>query len=268
MEIAADFASDRARAASDLLYRCWQDGSAIVQLPEAARPSTRADGYRIQAMLEARSAAPLFGWKIAATSGAGQAHINVDGPLAGRILAERVIPLGETVPVGANRMRVAEPEFAFRFSRDLPPRPSPYGVAEVMDAVEALHLAVEMPDSRFLDFTVAGAAQLIADNACAHHFVLGPRAPSHWRDLDLRTHEVRARLEGDAERVGSGAAVLGDPRDALTWLVNELSSLGITTRAGQIVTTGTCMQPLPLVPGAHVEVDYGALGRMSVTFGA
>ena len=33
------------------------------------------------------SAGNLFGWKIAATSEAGQKHINVDGPMAGRILA-------------------------------------------------------------------------------------------------------------------------------------------------------------------------------------
>ena len=33
--------------------------------------------------------------------------------------------------------------------------------------------AIEIPDSRFADFVSAGAAQLIADNACAHLFVLG-----------------------------------------------------------------------------------------------
>ena len=45
--------------------------------------------HAIQACLERRSAFPLFGWKIAATSLDGQRHIGVDGPLAGRLLAER-----------------------------------------------------------------------------------------------------------------------------------------------------------------------------------
>ena len=36
----------------------------------------------------------LFGWKIAATSRAGQQHINVDGPLAGRLLADRAFESG------------------------------------------------------------------------------------------------------------------------------------------------------------------------------
>ncbi|OYX65958.1 MAG: hypothetical protein B7Y95_23925, partial [Rhizobiales bacterium 32-66-11] len=44
----------------------------------------------IQARLAAHSAAPPFGWKIAATSREGQAHIGVDGPLAGRLLVREI----------------------------------------------------------------------------------------------------------------------------------------------------------------------------------
>src|SRR5688500_13794657 len=154
------------------------------------RPRTRQEGYAIQARLEARSAAPLFGWKIAATSTAGQAHINVDGPLAGRLLREKAFDSGATVPFGANHMRVAEAEFAFRMGRDLPPRAVGYTTHEVLDSVSALHPAIEIPDSRYDDFTIVGAPQLIADNACAHLFVLGPEAPASWRDLDLVEHVV------------------------------------------------------------------------------
>ena len=91
-------------------------------IAEPILPATRARGYAVQALLERAAHDPLFGWKIAATSAAGQAHINVDGPLAGRILAERVVPEGVPVRLGANRMRVAEVEFAFRMGQDLSPR--------------------------------------------------------------------------------------------------------------------------------------------------
>ena len=64
-------------------------------------------------------------------------------------------------------MRVAEVEFVFGMKHTLPPRKDPYALAEVMQAVEALYLGVEVPDSRFLRFETVGAAQLIADNACA-----------------------------------------------------------------------------------------------------
>jgi 2-keto-4-pentenoate hydratase len=249
-----------AQAASDVLWRHWRAGTVLDALPEACRLETRAEGYAVQALLERRSARPLFGWKIAATSAAGQAHINVDGPLAGRLLAEMVAEDAATLPFGANRMRVAEAEFAFRMGRDLPPRDAAYTMEEVMAAVASLHPAIEVPDSRFADFTRAGAAQLIADNACAHQFVLGPATGADWRGMDLAAHPVRGSVDG-AVAEGRGANALGDPRLALAWLANELSGLGVTLAADQVVTTGTCVVPMPVAPGVQVVADLGILGR-------
>jgi 2-keto-4-pentenoate hydratase len=157
-------------------------------------------------------------------------------------------------------MRVAEAEFAFRMGADLPPRSRPYRADEVLAAVAALHPAIEVPDSRFEDFTLVGAAQLIADNACADYFVLGPAAPAGWRAIDLSAHRVTGRVNDAPPAQGIGASVLGDPRDALAWLVNELSQLNVTLAAGQVVTTGTCLVPLTVESGDHVVADFGAIG--------
>ena len=161
-------------AASKTLHDHWRAGTKFAGLDDWLRPRDRIEAYAIQAGIEKYSSENLFGWKIAATSEAGQKHINVDGPMAGRILAETVIPDGGTASMAGNEMRVAEPEFAFRMRVDLPARTTPYTVQQVLDAVDTLHPAIEIPDSRFADFVSAGAAQIIADNACAHLFVLGP----------------------------------------------------------------------------------------------
>ena len=259
------------QAASDLLWHTWQSGAALDTLPAHCKPIDRAQGYAVQALLEPRSGRPLAGWKIAATSVAGQQHINVTGPIAGRLLAERVHAQGTALSLAGNRMRVAEPEFVFRMGRSLVPRAAAFTVDEVMAAVADLHWGIEVPDSRFTDFVSAGEPQLIADNACAHEFILGPQASVVWRSMDLSQHTVRASVQGVARsltREGSGANVLGDPRVALTWLANELRSLGITLVEGQIVTTGTCMQPLQLQAGDTVETDFGVLGRMQARFTA
>ena len=251
--------------ASDLLWDAWLAGRCVPALPDDFRPDTRAQGYAIQQRIERRSESPLVGWKIAATSKAGQAHINVDGPLAGRLLRERVRASGDTAPFGRHaQMRVAEAEFAFRMARALPPQSRPYAVDEVLGAVATLHPAIELPDSRFDDFTIVGAPQLIADNACAHYFVLGEASPETWRALDLVEHRVNGVVTGKLQREGKGANVLGDPRVALTWLANELSGLGITLDAGQVVTTGTCLVPLEIDAGDHVRMDFGTLGTVEV----
>jgi 2-keto-4-pentenoate hydratase len=256
---------DQIAAASRVLNDHWRAGTKFGGLDTSLRPRDRAEGYAIQAGIGKYSAGKLFGWKIAATSEAGQKHINVDGPMAGRILAETVIPDGGTAAMAGNEMRVGEPEFAFRMARDLAPRSSPYTVREVLDAVDTLHPAIEIPDSRFAEFVSAGAAQIIADNACAHLFVLGPPASADWRALDLVEERPVITL-GGKRFVGHGRNVLGDPRVALTWLANELRGLGLTLRAGEVVTTGTCHPPLPIQSGDLFEADFGALGRVSVAF--
>jgi len=248
------------------LWNHWQSGQRMRELPPACRPATRADGYAVQEQVMAVAGRTQFGWKIAATSGAGQRHIGVDGPLAGRLLDGQVFSSGATISLRGTQMFVAEPEFAFRMGRDLPPRAQPYDTAEVMAAVDTLHPAIEVPDSRFDDFARAGGPQLIADNACAHLFVLGPATAADWRSLDLAAHAVQARVEGRYERSGTGENVLGGPHVALTWIANELSALGMGLHAGHVVTTGTCMVPLEIVPGDRVFVDYGALGSVEARF--
>lgn len=255
---------DRHQRACELLWKAWQAGEAIEGLPVDLEPTTRREGYAIQAGLERFSAKPRIGWKIAATSVAGQKHINVDGPIAGRLLAEKMIADGGTVSIAANRMRVAEPEFAFTFARPLAPREKPYTVAEVMAAVGDLYLCIELPDSRFRDFTAVGGPSLIADNACARELVIGPRVIVDWRAIDLAAHVVHAKVGSRYARDGIGRNVLGDPRIAMTWLANEVTALGLTLGAGELVTTGTCAVPLEIEPGDDVMCDFGLLGRLSV----
>jgi 2-keto-4-pentenoate hydratase len=258
---------EQMRAASDLLYRNWLQESRIDALPADLRPKDRAEGYGVQALLEDHSKQPLFGWKIAATGAAGQAHIGVDGPLAGRLLAERVIEDGGICVLGNNLMKVAELEFAFRMADDLPPQDTPYEQQEVLDRVATLHPAIEIPDSRYNHFERVGLAQLVADNACAHLFILGAAVTVDWRPLDLAAQKPRAFLNGALAEEGLGARVFGGPAIALTWLVNELSRHGLTLRAGEVVTTGTCVKPLAIAKGNKVAGDFGPLGRVSVTIG-
>jgi 2-keto-4-pentenoate hydratase len=256
---------DQIAAASATLRDHWREGKKLGALEASLRPRDRAEGYAIQAAIEHGAAGNLFGWKIAATSEAGQKHINVDGPMAGRILSETVIADGGTASMAGNEMRVGEPEFAFRMAADLPPRSQPYTVQQVLDAVGTLHPAIEIPDSRFSDFVSAGAAQIIADNACAHLFVLGAPTASNWRALDLVEQRPVITLR-DKQFIGHGKNVLGDPRIALTWLANEVRQLGVTLRAGQIVTTGTCHPPLPIQSGDLFAADFGSIGKVSVAF--
>ena len=255
-------------ATAELIWSNWQAGTVVPDIPMGIRPGTRAEAYAAQRLMAAKSPGGTIGWKIAATSKAGQQHIGVDGPIGGRLLRAASHPSDATISLAGNRMRFAEPEFAFRVGRAIAPRTLPYTVAEAVAAMDGLLPAIEIPDSRLEHFVTAGAAQLIADNACGREFVAGEPTRADWRSLDLAAHAVRATVGGRYTRDGVGANVLDGPLLALTWLVNELSGLGIPLAAGEVITTGTCMPPLPVEPGDDVSIDFGVLGKVTARFKA
>ena len=142
----------------------------------------------MQAHYEASERAALFGWKIAATSIAGQQHIHVDGPLAGRIVAERVVPAGGSFTLAGNQMLVCEGEFAFRMGRDLTARCA-LTPAEVKDAVDdpaSRHRSAQLalPPFRGKPAPRNSSPTTPAPN----NFMLGEAAPDTWRSLDLVRH--------------------------------------------------------------------------------
>ena len=252
--------SKQAEEAGRIILACWTNGDVIEALPDECRPHTRAQGYAAQRALAAASGEGVVGWKIAATSTAGQRHINVDGPIAGRLLASRVHASPCAVAFGANRMAVAEAEFAFVMGDDLPAREHAWSVDEVLAAVATLHPAIELPDSRFADFTRAGGAQLAADNACAHELVLGPATAADWRSIDLAALPVTLAIDGQVATTGTGADALGDPRAALAWIANNHAAQGAALRAGDVVTTGVCGKPSAIAAGSRVVADLGPVG--------
>lgn len=254
--------------AADLLSAAWSADLQGDLLPVALAPTNRAQGYAIQRLIDTRLG-PAAGWKIAATSLAGQKHIAVSGPLAGPVFANRVQGPSATVSLRGNRMRVAECEVVFRMARDLPVREETYSMDEVLDAVDGIGPGIEVPDSRFAVFEKAGEAQLIADCACCRDMVLGDMLPIEGSDA--RLHQlaglrVQARVSDGRAFEGVGSNVLGDPAAALTWLANELNTQGLSLKAGQFVTTGACVVPIAVLPGQQVQADYDWLGTLGASF--
>ena len=247
--------------AARILWRAWMQGARLPSLPERCRPRDRAEGYAIQSELVRLSGQRVAGWKIAATSLAGQRHLNVDGPLAGPLLAG----VESTIDLRPNRMRLAEAEFAFRIAVPLPPRGSVYTYDEVKAATASAHPALELPDSRYDDVTSVGAPQLIADAACAWWAKVAETGVADWRDRDLDAHTVAVFKDGRLVAEGRGENV-GGPLRALTWVANELATYAGGLSAGDLVITGTCIEPVPIAPGERLRVDFGDLGAIEAAF--
>ncbi|MFP5022677.1 2-keto-4-pentenoate hydratase [Pseudonocardia phyllosphaerae] len=246
----------RADGTAGALWQAWTTGNRLAALPELLRPRTLAEGFAAQRRLSER-AGPSYGWKLAATAPAGQAHIGVDAPLPGPLFEVFRHTPGDVVPSDGLHMAVAEAEFAFRMGATPAPDAGP---DELRAAVAAVHCAVELPESRFDDFAAAGAPSLLADAACAGRFVLGPEIDG-GTGLDLSATPTTLSVDGGTV-TGSGAAVLGDPWAALSWLVAALPEYGLALEAGAVVTTGTTTTPVPVTAGARVRATFGADGAL------
>ncbi|MFK8080674.1 MAG: 2-keto-4-pentenoate hydratase [Granulosicoccus sp.] len=256
---------EKAQQAASVILQNWQNGETITTLPEDIRPTTPEDGYAIQAELACLRGEPAVGWKIAATAEKGRNHIRVDRPLAGRLYPSIVFEDKATISLAGNRMLVAEAEIVLGLKSDLAPLEQPRSEAQVAAAVGTMHAGLEFPDSRFEDFTAVGTACLIADNACARHFVLGNAVPTPEDLTQLAAMPTTLLINGQPVTTGFGSDALGGSLSALTWLVNTVNELGITVKAGEFVTTGVTGAPSVVNAGDRFEVLIGSTTSVRAT---
>jgi 2-keto-4-pentenoate hydratase len=254
-------------AAADFLADLRRQPRIVDDIPAQIRPSTLADGYRVQEALIDRLLPPgsrRVGFKVACTNRIAQEALAVDRPLFGRLLAHAVHADGAMLRAGEFTRRVVESEFAFRIGRDVPRRPGGHTLPSVADCIDAVIPAIEIVDHRFVSWTV-GAPQIAADNAIHGCWVRGD-ALSSWRHLDLAASTVRVHRNGVLTGTGSGAAVLGNPLEVMRFLADELPRYGLDLRAGDVVTTGVTTDVFEAAAGDEIVADFDGVGTVGVSF--
>lgn len=258
--------SSRRDRAAAVLIEARAKNAPVDGLPADCRPRTVEDGYAIQDAVTAKVGLTVIGRKIGCTAVAQQKFLGVEEPFLGRMFAETSHKTGVSLPGGSFAMRGIEGEFAFRLSQDLPPRPTPYSRSEVA-AVASLHPAIEIVCTRFKEWrgSAVGAPSIVADNGAHGAFIEGPAARD-WQDLDLSAHRMTLSVDGKQIAEGTGSEVLGHPLEALAWAANACARRGRPLKAGDIVSTGTCVGFHIVGPKAHVVVNLGPLGKVELRF--
>jgi 2-oxo-3-hexenedioate decarboxylase len=212
----------------------------------------------VQARLEAGER--LVGAKLGLTSRAKQRVMSVDAPLYGFVTSGMLAPFGEPVRLADYIHPRVEPEIAFLLARDIS---APATVTSVLAATEAVFAAVDVLDSRYENFRFT-LPDVVADNASAGAFILGPRAVPP-RDLpDLHLLGCVLRVDGEVVDTAAGAAVLGHPAASVAWLANQLGARKQHLQAGWLVFSGGLTEPVPLRPGVAVTTEIAGLGAIEV----
>jgi 2-oxo-3-hexenedioate decarboxylase len=202
----------------------------------------------------------VAGAKLGLTSRVKQRAMKVDTPLYGWVTSGMLVPQGEPVDLDGLIHPRVEPEIAFLLGRDVP---VPATVTGVLAATEAVFAAADVLDSRYRDFRFA-LPDVVADNASAGRFLLGPRAVPPADLPDLRLLGCVLRVEGEVAATAAGAATLGHPAEAVAWLADRLAERDQVVRAGMLVFSGGLTDAVPLEPGRSVTVELDGLGTIEV----
>jgi 2-oxo-3-hexenedioate decarboxylase len=253
---------DAQEIAADLVA-AERERKTIAQFSDHHPDLDLATAYRAQqAFVRAKVDAGerLVGYKLGLTSRNKQQAMGVDAPLYGRVTSGMLSGYGEPVRLDRFIHPRVESEIAFLLARDVAP---PATVTSVLAATEVVFGAVDVLDSRYEGFRFT-LEDVVADNASAGAFYLGPIARRLDELPDLRLLGCVVRVDGEVAMTAAGAAVMGHPAASVAWLANQLAAGGEALHAGQLVFSGGVTAPVPVVAGASVTFEFDALGAIEV----
>jgi len=259
------------RAAADLLS-AEATGKQIGLLTKRHPDMGMDDAYAIQnAIYRAKldQGRRVTGWKIGLTSKAMQYALNIDIPDSGILFDDMMFDTGAVIPKGRFIQPRIEAEIAFVLN-------APLGGADVtrdavLAATDYVAPSIEILDTRIMraDPETGQTRKIfdtISDNAANAGVVLG--AERHAvDDFDLRWVGAITSRNGEVEETGLGAGVLNDPVESVVWLARRMAQYGQSIEPGQVILSGSFIRPVECPSGAKVSADFGAFGRVDLTFG-
>ncbi len=251
------------------------DRALLIESIAAREPDFDLDaGYLVLAQLmrarRARGARPV-GRKTGFTNRSIWALYGVGAPMWAHVYDDSVsyardgnaaVSLAGTV---SPRM---EPEILFKLRAPIPVDCK--DAEQLLAAVEWYAHSVEIVHSHFgWKFKLADAA---ADWACHARLVVGEPQAVRTRDIPAlarRLAEVRAALyRGGVKQIeGLGANVLGSPAHALGFLADLVARQPFMEpiAAGEIISTGTITDALPVKPGETWSTEISGLPAQNLT---
>lgn len=216
-----------------------------------------ARGYRVAALIRAaREAAGerRVGRKLGFTNRSLWPLYGVAGPIVGD-LWDGTVGEGAEVPLAGLTEPRIEPEIAFGIGRV--PEPS-MDDAALMACMDWVAHGVEIVRSPFPGWRFA-AADCVAGLALHGLYRIGPRRAVTAGDWTARLGAVTARLRRNGAVVAEGGAgaIAGGPLGALRHLLAHLAAEPGAERLspGEMVTTGTLTDALPVAPGEVWETE-------------
>ncbi len=218
-------------------------------------PQCLSDAFAIHREME--KSKPLVGWKCLLPPDSDKAiaapifHKGNFSDSQCRLIADKA------------RARV-EPEIAFVLAQDLPAREQAYTEAEIEQALESAHMALELMQDRYAEGVTPSFNERLADCLFNQGVFIGP-------EIDFTkaksANEVKIKLtQSSSSQTFSGQHPNGGAILPVYWFVNYMREMGVDLKAGQAIITGSFCGIVELEFNQITQISYQGLGDYQVEF--
>lgn len=233
---------------------------APTEKPSVVDGLTLADADRVQqAVIALRLARGerRTGVKLGFTSRVKMEQLGIGEVTYGRLTDAMAVADGGAVDAHRLLRPRIEPELAFRIAKPLSGK---IDLETARDGVDGVAPALEIIDSRYRDpaFTLP---DVIADTASAGRYCVGPfRQPAG----DLKAARLTFLVDGTLIDEGVGAAILGDPWQAVIEAARLAGERGERLEPGWVLMAGAACAAIPLPAGKTVTASADGIGTVAV----
>jgi 2-oxo-3-hexenedioate decarboxylase len=235
----------------------------VKRLTETEPKLTLEEAYRIQdlgiELRRERGQVPR-GLKMGLTSRAKREQMGLHSPIYGVLTREMELADGATFSLKGSIHPKIEPEIAFITGPEVRGR---IGLEQAEKVCIGACAAMEILDSRFLNFKYFSLEDVVADNCSSAWFVLSPTVRS-LRGLDLANLRMTMEVDGAEAQTALSSEISGHPLQSVVQLCEILDSRGLALPAGSVVLAGAATVAVQLKPGARARLTVEGLGSVSL----
>lgn len=247
------------------LLQAEKTKEAVAKLTDRFPSLSRDDAYRIQLLQideKVKAGDIIVGKKIGLTSRAMQELLGVNEPDYGHLMQSMMRQDGEDLPIEQFIEPRLESEIAFILKKDLA-GPN-VKAADVFEATDYVVPAFEVIDSRIANWDIK-FEDTVADNGSSARAILGGN-PMRLTDVDLSHIGMNVYKNGKLIDQAAGAAVMGNPLEAVAWLANALSEFDIKLLKGEVILSGALAKAVPVEKGDSFKAEFAHIGAVEVSF--
>lgn len=204
----------------------------------------------------------MLGYRVFSEHAGGAASIGLDVPALGLVTSAMMVDDADTVRLESLVHPRVSGAIAVLIGRDI--RGSVPGLADLVDSVDLVFPAIDVSERPYHQASPT-LLDVVSANALGRYVVLGDggRSPA---DFDLECCGVVLELDGELVASGAGAAILGHPINALSWLAHSLEEFGEVLTAGTMVVLTDLTPSIAISAGCSARLAIGGLGSAGVRF--